>query len=190
MSDNPKNKGKADFQALLYYRFRIANPRPYKVADIAEHMGISADTLNAYISSELPFPINRLPDLLIATGDAEYLSYLCEECGYFPSKKISTAEAGMFSPHDYNAAAGCVKTVGEGEFGVRNDAVMPPTFDQNSHLNAFKRANAAGLMQTTRCKKGYWLSVCTQGMDQESGRNSIVTFVVSNHGGVNEPREK
>lgn len=68
------------FGAMLYYKFIISSE--HDVALVSEKMKISKDTLYRYIRRALPFPIDRLPDLVKATGDLKFLEYFANKCDY------------------------------------------------------------------------------------------------------------
>lgn len=51
-------------------------------------MGISKDLLYRYIRGNKQFPADRLPDLVNATDDLEYLDFLLSECNLTSIPKI------------------------------------------------------------------------------------------------------
>lgn len=85
MSGNRKDCIDSGFRSLLIANFYAK--RKYKVDDIAQKMGIHKDTLYKWIAGRdsngeaRHFPIDRIPDLVNATNDIEYLEYLCRPCG-------------------------------------------------------------------------------------------------------------
>ena len=84
--DKLNMKAKMGFQSLLYYKFVVH--KTYRVDTVAEKMGLSSDTLYRYVRGDRPFPIDRLSDLVNATGDFEYLEYFNDRCGYSVIPKI------------------------------------------------------------------------------------------------------
>jgi hypothetical protein len=68
------------FQALLYYKFIIS--AEHDVASVSQKMRISSDTLYRYVRRALAFPIDRLADLVNATGDIQFIEYFAKRCGY------------------------------------------------------------------------------------------------------------
>lgn len=68
------------FQALLYYKFIISTE--HDVASVSQKMGLAPDTLYRYLRGALPFPIDRLADLVVATGDLGFLEYFAKKCNY------------------------------------------------------------------------------------------------------------
>jgi len=83
---NLNNDHDFGFQALLYYKFIIASEQD--VALVSEKMKISPDTLYRYVRGALPFPIDRLPDLVTATGDLKFLEYFANKCDYTLIPKV------------------------------------------------------------------------------------------------------
>jgi len=83
---NLKNHPDFGFGALLYYKFIIASEQD--VALVSEKMKISPDTLYRYVRGALPFPIDRLPDLVTATGDLKFLEYFANKCDYTLIPKV------------------------------------------------------------------------------------------------------
>jgi hypothetical protein len=60
----------------------------HDVASVSEKMKISPDTLYRYVRGALPFPIDRLPDLVNATGNLKFLEYFANKCDYTLIPKI------------------------------------------------------------------------------------------------------
>lgn len=83
---NPIIEHDFDFRALLYYRLIVSGD--YEVATVAEKMKISSDTLYRYCEDKLAFPIERLPDLINATGNLKFLTYFASKCGYALVPKV------------------------------------------------------------------------------------------------------
>jgi len=83
---NTKFGGISGTQCLLYINFIVK--KKYRVDTIAQIMKIHPDTLYKYIRGERDFPIDRLADLVNATGDSEYLEYHANACGYVLMPKI------------------------------------------------------------------------------------------------------
>ena len=83
---NLNNDLEYGFQALLYYKFIIS--ADHGVAPVSEKMKISPDTLYRYVRRALPFPIDRLADLVNATGDLKFLEYFATKCDYTLIPKI------------------------------------------------------------------------------------------------------
>lgn len=79
-SGNLNNDLECGFGVLLYYKFIISSE--HHVAPVSEKMKISPDTLYRYVRRALPFPIDRLSDLINATGDLKFLEYFATKCGY------------------------------------------------------------------------------------------------------------
>lgn len=79
-NSNLKNGHDFGYQALLYYVFIIS--AEFDVASVSEKMKISADTLYRYVRGALPFPVDRLADLVNATGDKRFLDYFAKKCDY------------------------------------------------------------------------------------------------------------
>jgi hypothetical protein len=73
-------------QTLLYYKF-IAS-KQHDVASVAQKMAVSVDTLYRYVRGDRPLPVDRIPDLVNATGDTEFLEYLTDKCGFSLVPKI------------------------------------------------------------------------------------------------------
>ena len=51
-------------------------------------MGIHKDSLYRWVRGDKPFPIDKLPDLINATEDVEFLEYLADQCSYSLIPKI------------------------------------------------------------------------------------------------------
>jgi len=83
---NPNNDHDFSFQALLYYRLIVSGD--FSIQAVAEKMHISSDTLYKYVEAKASFPIERLPDLIAATGDIRFLEYFASKCGYALVPKI------------------------------------------------------------------------------------------------------
>lgn len=83
---NPNNGRDFTFQALLYYRLIVSGD--FSIQAVAEKMHISSDTLYKYVESKAAFPIERLPDLIAATGDIRFLDYFASKCGYALIPKV------------------------------------------------------------------------------------------------------
>ena len=73
----PKKNG---FQALLYTRF--ITEKQYRVAAVAEKMGVHKDTLYKWVNGTNPFSIDYLAALVVATEDPTYLEYQARDAGY------------------------------------------------------------------------------------------------------------
>jgi len=73
------------FRSLLIQKFY--GERKYTVDGIAEKMGLHKDTLYKWIAGrdsdgkKRHFPIDMIPTLVNATGDSDFLKYLCRPCG-------------------------------------------------------------------------------------------------------------
>jgi hypothetical protein len=83
---NPNDAHDFSFQSLLYYRLIVSGD--YSVATVAEKMHISSDSLYHYVESKTAFPIERLVDLINATGDIGFLTYFASKCGYTLVPKV------------------------------------------------------------------------------------------------------
>ena len=77
---NLKFGGPTGYQTLLYYKF-IAS-KQHDAASIAQKMGVSVDSVYRWVRGDRSMPIDRIPDLVNATGDLEFLEYLTEKCGF------------------------------------------------------------------------------------------------------------
>lgn len=82
---NRKDYVESGFRSLLISKFYAEGK--YKVDNIAQKMGVHKDTLYKWIAGKdsngqkRHFPIDRIPDLVNATNDIEFLDYLCRRCG-------------------------------------------------------------------------------------------------------------
>ena len=94
---NLNNECDRGFQALLYYRFIVSNEQD--VALVSDKMKISSDTLYRYVRGALPFPIDRLPDLVTATGDIGFLEYFAKKCDYTLIPKIKDRREAEIMRH-------------------------------------------------------------------------------------------
>ena len=99
----PKN----GFQLELYIKF--IRDSKHDVDSVAQKMGLSKDTLYRYVRGALAFPIDRLPDLVMATGDMEFLNYFANKCGMtiMPIvKNRQTAQMMIFMAQMFLSASG------------------------------------------------------------------------------------
>ncbi len=80
MNNNLNGSQISGFSALLYVNFIIR--KKHRVDAVAKEMQIATDTLYRYIRGENVIPPDRVVDLVKATGDAEYLDFFCEPCGF------------------------------------------------------------------------------------------------------------
>ena len=83
---NLKFGGPTGYQTLLYYKF-IAS-KQHDAASVAQKMQVSLDSLYRWVRGDRSMPIDRIPDLVNATGDLEFLEYLTEKCGFSLIPKI------------------------------------------------------------------------------------------------------
>ena len=85
--DNLKLLDEFRFQDLLYFVF-IQYSR-FRVDQTAARMGIHPDTLYRYCRGELPFPIDRLKQLIKATRWKGWGQYLYSDTSFEVKKKMS-----------------------------------------------------------------------------------------------------
>ena len=82
---NPKNLDNRWFQVILNYKFRHPDI-DQSIAETASKMNISENTLAKYVNGNNIMPPERIPELVIATGDVEFFCELLRPAGYFPVK--------------------------------------------------------------------------------------------------------
>lgn len=83
---NLKNLPDCRFQDLLYLAFITS--RKFSVGIVAHKMGICRDTLYRYVRGELPFPIDKLGDLVRATQWKGWLQYFTSGTNLEVGKKL------------------------------------------------------------------------------------------------------
>ena len=85
------------FQCLLYTNFRIK--KKYSVDTVAQKMGIHKDTLHKWIYGKNLFPADRIIPLTKATGDLDYLEYVCNQCDYTAMPRITDKQTAKTFAH-------------------------------------------------------------------------------------------
>ena len=113
MSVSPKMHKVKGSQTLLYYKF-IAS-KQHRTDTIAEKMGVSSDTLYRYVRGERQLPIDRIPDLVNATGDIEFPDYLADRCGFNLIPKIKDKHALKTLSHLLNIVHSAINGKDDGK---------------------------------------------------------------------------
>jgi len=100
MKSNPKNLDNRWFQVLLYHKFHQTEGYP-TIPETASRMNIAENTLAKYVNGINVMPPERIADLVIATGDIEYLCAINRPVGYFPVKIDYEKNSKNFGISDY-----------------------------------------------------------------------------------------